>query len=198
MYVPVAQLPDEVLVRQARLLPFTWFVRTAVAPYSLDESVSAALQRASGGVPVARIRSMEDVVSDATARTRFDTLLMTVFGAVSMLLTAIGVYGLIAYMVEQRTREMGIRIALGAPAAAVRNSVVMQGMKLAAVGIVLGVAGALALGRVLAGFLFGVTARDPLVFLATSLVVAFAAFVATLLPARRASRVDPVVALRSE
>jgi putative ABC transport system permease protein len=141
---------------------------------------------------------MEDVVSDATARTRFDTLLMTVFGAVSMLLTAIGVYGLIAYMVEQRTREMGIRIALGAPAAAVRNSVVMQGMKLAAVGIVLGVAGALALGRVLAGFLFGVTARDPLVFLATSLVVAFAAFVATLLPARRASRVDPVVALRSE
>lgn len=198
MYVPIAQLPNEVLRREARLLPLVWFVRTAVAPYSLSARIEDVLQRASGGLPVARIRSMEDIVAESTARTRFDTLLLGAFGAVALLLAAVGVYGLIAYSVEQRTRELGIRMALGAPAAAVRNMVIRQGMKLAAAGIVLGLLGALALGRVLAGLLFGVTARDPLVLLATSLVVAFAALAATVLPARRAGRVDPVVALRAD
>ncbi|HEX5421536.1 MAG TPA: ABC transporter permease [Gammaproteobacteria bacterium] len=198
MYVPIAQLPDELLARQARLLPLVWFVRTALAPYSLSAPVSAALQGVSGDLPVARIRSMEEVVLESTARTRFEMLLLTVFGVGSLLLAAVGVYGLIAYTVEQRTREIAIRVALGAPSTAIRNMVIGQGMKPAAAGVVLGVIGALGLDRVLAGFLYGVTAHDPLVFLATSLLVAVAALMATLLPARRARRIDPIVALRAE
>lgn len=197
MYVPLAQLPDEVLAQQVRLLPLVWFARTAVAPHSLSTAVSAALQSASGGLPVARIRSMEEVVSASTARARFDMLLMSAFGIVSLLLAAVGVYGLVAYIAAQRAREVGIRMALGAQNTAVRNMVIRQGLKLAGTGVVLGVAGALGLSRVLAGFLFGVTAHDRIAFVAASLIVAFAAFAATLLPALRASRADPAVLLRN-
>jgi ABC-type antimicrobial peptide transport system permease subunit len=175
-----------------------WFVRTAVAPYTLSASVSSALDHASGGLPATRIRSMEDVVSESTARTRFNTSLMMAFALAALLLATIGVYAVIAYTVRQRTHEVGIRLALGASAAAVRQMIIGQGMTLATAGVVVGVIGALAFGRLLAGFLFGVTPRDPLVFAAAASVLAIAAFVATFIPARRASRVDPIVALRSE
>jgi ABC-type antimicrobial peptide transport system permease subunit len=124
--------------------------------------------------------------------------LMTVFGGSALLLAAIGIYGLMAYSVAQRTQEIGIRLALGAGASHVKNMVVFQGLRLAIVGVAIGLAVAFLLSRVLSSFLFGVTARDPLVFTVVPLVLTGVALLAVWLPARRASRVDPILALRYE
>jgi ABC-type antimicrobial peptide transport system permease subunit len=141
---------------------------------------------------------MGDVVSNSTSRERFNMWLMTVFGISALLLAAIGVYGLMAYSVEQRTHEVGIRLALGAGTGQVRNMVVSQGMRLALAGIVAGIAASFALVRFLAAFLYGVQARDPLAFIGVPLLLAAVSFLAVWLPARHASRVDPVIALRAE
>jgi ABC-type antimicrobial peptide transport system permease subunit len=122
--------------------------------------------------------------------------LMTVFGASALLLAAIGIYGLMAYSVEQRTQEIGIRLALGAQASHVKNMVVRQGMLLAIIGVAIGLTAAYFVSRVMATFLFGVTPRDPIVFVVVPLVLATFAWLGVWLPARRAGRVDPVVALR--
>jgi predicted permease len=198
MYVPAAQVPDGVTALNVRLLPIVWIVRTATDPYSLSAPIQTELRRASGGLPVARVRSMDDVVAESIARARFDMWLMTIFGCCALLLAAIGVYGLIAYSVQQRTAEIGIRMALGADSRAVRRMVLGQGMSLAMAGIALGLASAFGLARLLAGFLFGVTPRDPAVFIAVPLVLSSVALVAVWLPARHATRISPMTALRSE
>jgi ABC-type antimicrobial peptide transport system permease subunit len=123
---------------------------------------------------------------------------MTVFGASALLLAAIGIYGLMAYSVEQRTQEIGIRLALGAQVRQVKNMVVGQGMLLALAGVVLGVGAAFWLARFISTFLFGVSTRDPLVFIGVPALLTLVALVAVWLPARRASRVDPIIALRYE
>ena len=125
-------------------------------------------------------------------------LLMTVFGGAAVLLAAIGIYGLMAYSVEQRTQEIGIRLALGAETGRVRRMIVTQGMTLAAIGVVVGIASALGLTRFMANLLFGVQARDPLVFVGIPLALTAVALVAVWLPASRVSRVDPLTALRYE
>jgi putative ABC transport system permease protein len=122
--------------------------------------------------------------------------LMTVFGSAALLLAAIGIYGLMAYSVAQRTQEIGIRLALGAETAAVRRMVVVQGMRLAILGVVVGLASAYGLTRFIASFLYGVKALDPMVFVGIPLLLTFVAFVAVWVPARRASLVNPVTALR--
>ena len=124
--------------------------------------------------------------------------LMTVFGCAALLLAAIGIYGLMAYSVRQRTQEIGIRLALGAEMSQVKNMIVIQGMRMALVGVVIGLASAFALSRFIASFLFGVEAWDPLVFAAATAVLSAIALLAVWLPARRASRVDPTEALRYE
>jgi ABC-type antimicrobial peptide transport system permease subunit len=125
-------------------------------------------------------------------------MLMTVFGSSALLLAAIGIYGLMAYSVAQRTREIGIRMALGAEAEQVRKMVVFQGMRLAVIGVALGLVAAFALTRLMATFLFGVQARDPLVFVAMPVLLTVVSIVAVWLPARRASTVNPLIALRYE
>ena len=125
-------------------------------------------------------------------------LLMTVFGSAALLLAGIGIYGLMAYSVQQRQQEIGIRMALGAAPDAVRRMVVVEGMRLALIGVALGLAGALALTRLLTGFLYGVKPWDPVAFGAVAVLLSVVALFATYVPARRATRVDPVIALRYE
>jgi putative ABC transport system permease protein len=172
-------------------------VRTQGEPGLLSNQIQEAIRQATG-LPVTDVRAMSEVVSRSTSRQRFNMWLMTVFGVSALLLAAIGIYGLMAYSVEQRTQEIGIRLALGASVASVKNMIVRQGMVLAVAGIVIGLASAFGLARVMQTLLFGVTVRDPAVFIGVPLLLLVVAFFAVWLPAQRASRVDPIVALRYE
>ncbi len=197
MYIPQAQVPDAANALNVRLTPIAWVVRTRVEPQSLSGAIQEQLRQATG-LPVSDVRSMDQVVSNSTSRQRFNMWLMTVFGLSALLLAAIGIYGLMAYSVEQRTQEIGIRLALGAPAARVRKMVVFQGMVLALAGVLIGVGAAFGLVRFMEAFLFGVGTRDPLVFVGVPLLLSIVAFLAVWLPASRASQVDPIIALRYE
>ena len=197
MYIPQAQVPDAANALNVSLTPVAWVIRTQGEPHSVAAAVQEQLRQATG-LPVTDVRTMAEVVSLSTSRERFNMWLMTVFGASALLLAAIGIYGLMAYSVEQRTQEIGIRLALGAQVSHVKNMVVVQGMKLAVVGVVIGLGVSFYLARGISSFLFGVTARDPLVFGGVPLVLTLVALFAVWFPARRASRVDPIVALRYE
>jgi predicted permease len=196
MFVPQAQVPDAVNALNTRIAPMTWVVRTKVPPASLTGAVQEQLRQATG-LPVAEIRSMSEIVSRSTSREQFNTLLMTIFAASALVLAAIGIYGVMAYAVQQRTQEIGVRLALGAEPGAVRTMVVLQGMRLAAIGVVIGVAAAFALSRYMSSLLFGVEPRDPLVFVGVPALLATVALLAVWVPAARASRIDPLGALRS-
>jgi predicted permease len=198
MYIPVAQMPDAETALNSRVAPLWWTIRSNGDPHALAAPVTAALREASGGLPVAHIRTMDEVEAGVTSRERFNMLLLTIFGLSGLLMAAIGIYGLMAYSVQQRTQEMGIRMALGAQASNLRNMVLRQGMLLALIGVVLGIGGAFWLTRFIAGFLFGVKAWDPLAFIATPLLLIAVALAAIWIPARRATRVDPMTALRFE
>jgi len=197
MWVPQAQVPDLANALNIRITPMAWVVRTAGEPYALSGQIQEALRQTTG-LPVSDVRTMTDVVSRATSREQFNMWLMTVFGLSALALAAIGIYGLIAYSVEQRTQEIGIRLALGAGTGQVRSMVVSQGMRLAMVGVVVGIVAAFALARFISSFLYGVQQWDPMVFIATPIVLALVALLATWIPARRASLVDPIDALRYE
>ena len=173
-------------------------VRASGDPLALTASVRAAVREVDRDQPIANIRSMDQILSTMTGDARFRTLLLGVFAAVALLLSAIGIYGVIAYSVAQRTREIGIRIALGAQGRNVLGLVIGQGMKLALIGVGVGIAGAWAMTRVLSNLLFNVSATDPLTFIGVSALLALVALLACYVPARRAMKVDPMVALRVE
>lgn len=198
MYIPVAQVPDGVTALNSRITPLQFVILTKVEPFSLSTEVEKALREASGGLPVGHIESMDQVKSESTARSDFDTTLLTIFAALALLLASIGIYGLMAYSVQQRTQEIGIRMALGASPEKVRRMVVLQGMSLVLGGLVIGVSAALVLSRYMATLVFGVKPRDPLVFVTVALVLSAVAWAATYVPALRASRVDPMQSLRYE
>ena len=198
MYVPWAQLPDAHSANLVDITPLAWVVRTRGEPYSFSTVIQKELRTASSGLPVARLRTMDEVVGQSTARSDFNMSLLTVFAVSALVLAAIGIYGLMAYTVQQRTQEIGIRLALGADTDRVRNMVLGQGMTVVLVGVAIGMASAFGLTRVIATLLFGVTTRDPLVFSVVPIVLASVALIGVWLPARRAARVDPVVALRTE
>jgi predicted permease len=197
MFIPQAQVPGPVNVLHLRLTPMAWVVRTRTDPLAMSTAIQEQLRQATG-LPVAEVRSMAEVVSRSTSRERFNMWLMTVFGFSALLLAAIGIYGRMAYSVEQRTQEIGIRLALGAQASQVKNMVVVQGMRLAVAGVAIGLAASFGLSRLIASFLFSVGARDPMIFAGVPLVLTAIALVAVWLPARRASKVDPMIALRYE
>ena len=195
MYVPQAQIPDAVNAMNVRTYPIAWAVRAQVPPYSLTGAVQEQLRQVTG-VPVSGVRSMGDLLEQATSRQRFNMLLMTVFACAALLLAALGIYGLMAYSVQQRTAEIGIRLALGAEMSRVRTMIVLQGMRLAIVGVIIGVSFAFSLTRFISSFLFSIKPWDPVSFMAVPIVLSAVALLAVWFPARRASRVDPVDALR--
>jgi putative ABC transport system permease protein len=198
MYIPVAQMPNGVTALNNRIIPITWIVRTRVEPFSLSSEIQEELRTASGGLPVSHIRSMDQVRAESTQRTNFNMTLLVVFAGVALLLAAIGIYGLMAYSVQLRTQEIGIRMALGAGPQDVRRMVVKQGMRLALLGVFLGIAAALALTRLMASLLYGVKPWDPAAIVSVAALLSAVALLATYFPARRASRVDPIIALRYE
>lgn len=173
-------------------------VRTNVEPMGLATALRNAVWAVDKDQPVSDIRTMDEIVSAAVARQRFSTLLLAIFAALALVLAAVGIYGVMSYSVAQQTREIGLRMALGAQRKDILAMTVARGMKLAGFGLVAGFGLALILTRVMASLLFGISATDPLTYLSLSFVLLAIATLASYLPALRASRVDPMVALRAE
>jgi ABC-type antimicrobial peptide transport system permease subunit len=173
-------------------------VRTSVDPESIIPSVRGIVQQLDSQATLFYVAPMEQVVASTISRPRLYAVLMGIFSAVGLGLAVIGIYGVMAYSVAQRTREIGIRVALGARRAQVIALVVRQSAVLTAVGIVLGLSGAAMLSRYLEGLLFGVTPLDPVTFAGAAVVFTLVALVAAVGPTRRATGVDPLVALRTE
>ncbi|HXG64194.1 MAG TPA: ABC transporter permease [Blastocatellia bacterium] len=176
----------------------TFVARTGSDPENMAAAVRSAMQEVDRDQPVYNIRAMEEVMSETVAPRRFNMLLLAIFAGVALALAAVGIYGVMAYTVNRRTHEIGIRMALGASRGDVLKLVVGQGMALAAVGVSIGLVAAYGLTRLLASLLFGVSDKDPVTFIALSLLLAGVALLACYVPARRATKVDPMVALRNE
>jgi predicted permease len=198
LYTPIAQMSDPETTMLSQTLSWVWVIRTRAAPLVLSSALQDTVRQASGGLPVARVRTMIDTLSRSTAAGDFETLVLAIFGGSALLLAAIGVYGLMAYSVTRRTQEIGIRLALGAASIHIRNMVVAQGLRPALTGIGCGLAAAFGLTRLLAGLLFGVDPRDTLAFTIVPAILLAVALLAVWLPAIRASRVDPSLALRQD
>jgi putative ABC transport system permease protein len=189
MYTPFVQAPWPFL---------TAVVRTTAAPEAAAGSLRQALAHLDPEQAAGDIRTLDQYVARSIATPRFTAILIGGFAGLALLLAGFGLYGVMAYSVAQRSREIGIRMALGAQAADVRSLVVSQAVRLGAAGLAMGLAGALAVTRVLDSLLFGVTASDPLTFAAVSAALITVLLLAAYLPARRATRVDPIVALRAD
>ena len=194
-FIPLSQVRDSYMKLNNRFMPLSWVVRTHVDPFSVAPAIQREFQQ-SVELPVAHLRTMERIIVQSTARDEFNTFVLGIFAFAAILLASIGLYGLMAYAVEQRTLEFGIRLALGATFSQLRNMVVRQAMLLAGVGIVIGLAAAYGLTRFMTSLLFDVKPNDPAVFITVAALLGGVAFLASYLPARRALRLDPVVALR--
>jgi len=181
--------------------PWQWIryaVRTSADPESLTPSIRAAVWSVDKDISVNDLKTMERLIAETTTEPRFYLILLSVFSAVALILSAVGVHGVMSYAVAQRRHEIGVRMALGARTADVLKLVVRQGMALALAGVSFGLAGAFALTRTLTTLLFRVEPTDPAVFAGIALTIIVAALLASLVPARRAVKVNPIVALRQE
>ena len=198
MYVPQGQIIDPLTQLANSVIPLSWAIRTGNDPASLSTAIQREILAVDGQLPVSKIRTMEQVLSESTARQNFNMLLLSIFAGLALLLAAIGIYGLMSYTVEQRTQEIGIRMALGAGRGDMLKLIVSQGMLLAGIGVAIGLAAAFGLARLLGSLLFGVKATDPVTYAAVALVLISVALFATCVPARRATKIDPLIALRYE
>jgi putative ABC transport system permease protein len=193
IYVPLTQNTFPNAMRSLFLV-----VRAQGEPTTLAPGIEKALRAMDQEQAVFQVRPLEEVIYNSLAQRRFNSLLLVIFAALAGLLAAVGIYGVIAYMVTQRTHEIGVRLALGAQRGDVLKLVLGQGVKLALIGIAVGLLAAAALTRVLSTLLYGVSATDPATFLTIPLLLTAVALLASYVPARRATRVEPVIALRSE
>ena len=198
MYIPVGQEPNGMIALGNRILPSSWAVRGAGDPAALARAVQQEMLRVDPDLPVARVMSMDRLLAKSMARQNFNMILLGIFGGIALLLAAIGIYGVMSYTVEQRTNEMGIRIALGASTGQLLRLVIGHGLLLAGIGVAIGLASAFGLTRLMASLLYGVKATDAVTFVAVAAVLSAVAALACYIPARRATRVDPITALRWE
>jgi putative ABC transport system permease protein len=198
MYVPQSQITDGLTKLAGGLLPLGWMIRTNADPLSLASVVRHEFESLDPQLAPSHVANMDQLIAEGNARHNFNTLLLTVFASIALLLAAVGIYGLMSYAVEQRVQEIGIRMAMGADQGKIMRLVLGQGMRLASVGTALGLAGAYGLTRLLAKFLFGVKSSDPLAFSIVAVTLIVVTLLAAFVPARRAMRVDPILALRQE
>jgi putative ABC transport system permease protein len=183
---------------QGRVTGTELAIRTSGNPYDVLPQVKAAVFAALPDVPLRNIRTMEELIAGRTAQRKVTMLLLGLFGVLGLVISAVGVYGVMAYIVSQRAREIGVRMALGATRLTVMRMVVFNAFVLVVAGLILGGIGAWYLSGAARAFLFRIEATDPRAFAAAFLLLALAALVASVIPARRAANVDPVIALRAE
>jgi len=193
MYLPFQQIND-----QPWFAPRDLVLRTSVDPLSVLPAVRSEIRAVDPDQPISNIRTMDEVLGEETASRRLGMTLLTIFAALALLLCSLGIYGVLSYFVVQHTPEIGVRLALGAQRRDILGLVLKKGMGLALVGVAIGLGAAFALTRLMASLLFGVSAADPLTYAGITLLLTFVALCACYLPARRATKVDPMVALTYE
>lgn len=198
MYIPQSQVPEGLTQLANSVLPLSWCIRSTMNPETLRTAIEKQFAAFDPMLSIAKVRPMEQVMAEGVSRQNFNMLLLSIFAGIALILAAIGIYGLMSYVVAQQTQELGIRMALGAGKNQVMQLIVKQGMTPALLGVLAGLGVAFGVTRVLGSLLYGVKASDPLTFAAVSIILASVALGATYIPARRAVRVDPVIALREE
>ena len=198
VFILVGQVDDEVMRTARSFVTMKFAIRTANNPLSLSAAVRAEMRRVDAALPIAKIRTLEQVVSRSLASDRFNLTVLGLFAVIGLALAAVGIYGVISYTAAQRTQEIGIRVALGASKRQVLKLILGQGMVLTAIGVGIGLAGALLLTRAMTNFLFGVRPTDPVTFVSVAMFLIVIALLACYVPARRATRIDPMTALRWE
>ncbi|MGH9842459.1 MAG: ABC transporter permease [Blastocatellia bacterium] len=198
VFVPVAQIPDQLLSQIRQYAGTNFVLRGAGDPLASAAAVKREMLSLDPSIPIRNLRAMSEILAESIGSERFNMLLLGLFAGIGLVLAAVGIYGVISYSVAQRTQEIGIRMALGAQTRDVLKLVIRQGLMLAGIGVALGIAAAFALTRLMAGLLFGVRATDPLTYALAALSLTGVALLACLIPARRATKVDPMIALRCE
>jgi putative ABC transport system permease protein len=189
LYLPVAQVPRQLMAVA---------VRTAGDPERYVNQMREAVRSVDPELPISAVKTMDDLIEQSVGQRKLSMMLLSLFSGIALVLASIGIYGVMSYSVTQRSRELGVRIALGARQSDVLRLVLRQGMSLALIGIAIGVGAALLLTRLIQSQLFGVGASDPLTFVAVAVLLGGTALIANLVPALRAMRVDPAVVLREE
>jgi putative ABC transport system permease protein len=197
LYMPLAQLSTPLLGAWSSF-PMSLVVRTTSNPSNLTSAVTNAVHQVDAELPVLQVLTMQEVVGASLVQQRFSMLLLAVFAGLALLLAAIGIYSVLSYSVKRRVREIGIRMALGAQVGDVLRLIVIEGMRPTLIGVAIGLAGALALGRVVANLIYGVKPTDPITFGAVSVLLAGVGLFASIIPAYRATRVEPMKTLRDE
>jgi len=198
VFIPRAQVPNVLTPLMNRVLPMSWAVRTRVPPAQLFGAIRQAILSVDAQQPAADMRTMEQTMSDVLDRQRFTLILMTIFASLATMMAAVGIYGVISYQIQQRTREVGIRMALGAQRADITLLVLKKAAALLGLGLVFGLAGSWFATRAIKGFLFDVGQHDPITIIGVCVLLAACGIIAALIPAHRAASVDPMRALRSE
>ena len=198
VFIPRAQVPGSLTADINRLVGTSWAVRTELPPAQLAEAVRRTILGIDPLQPISNIRTMKQMMSMTVDRQRFTFVLMTIFAALGVLLAAVGIYGVISYIVAQRTHEVGIRMALGATPRDVLRMVLGEGVKMTLVGVAIGLLAVFGVTRLMANMLFGVSPHDPLTLVGVASLLILVAVAACYIPAHRATKVDPIVALRHE
>jgi putative ABC transport system permease protein len=198
MFMPVTQVPEKIMLATMTVSPTRFLVRTTVEPLSLSAAVKREVLALDPVLPMTNVRSMDQIVSRSIAPDRFNMFLLGMFAVIGLALAMIGVYATMNYSAIQRTHEIGIRMALGASSTDVLRLILKRGVVVAVIGIVIGLGGAFALAPLIRNLLFGVGATDPVTLAIVAAVLATATLLACFIPARRATKVDPIIALRTE